>query len=97
MTKRRPGGFRAIEDSEPESPNANEAIAVRFFTENYLPAGCREDTEFRSTDELLYELRETVHVDADTVNGILTDLGYQIRFLEGRPLWVLYSKNRPDG
>jgi hypothetical protein len=82
------------EDSTPEEPNANEKIVIRFFKDNYLPVGNRENMEFKTTTELLYELREMVYLSMGAMNKILTGLEYQIQFLEGAPHWVLYSKSQ---
>ena len=51
-----------------------------------------EDMEFRTATELRYELNEVLDVSTIIINDTLMKLGFDTKFIEGVPNWVLYKK-----
>lgn len=81
------------DDATPEKPDSSAIILRKFIEANYQPEGDPENKEFRSALELQYELSESVSVSIRAINDLLTQLGYEIKFIEGVPNWVMYKKN----
>lgn len=80
------------DESKPEQPDSSVIILRKFIEFIYSPSGSVEQKEFRSALELQYELRESVEVSVNELNDVLTDMGYQLEFIEGSPHWVMYQK-----
>ena len=87
-------GFGAYgdDDQEQEEPQKKDTRFLDFVQANYSTAGEVEDMEFRTATELQYELNEVLHVSTIKINDTLKELGFDTKFIEGVPNWVLYKK-----
>jgi len=81
------------DESKPEQPDSSVIILHKFIESIYAPNGSTEQKEFRTALELQYELRESVEVSITALNEVLTEMGYELEFIEGMPHWVMYQKN----
>lgn len=92
--KTRKIGFGAYgdDDQEPEEVKQKDTRFLDFIQANYSTEGDVEDMEFRTATELQYELNEIMYVSTITINDTLMKLGFNTKFIEGVPNWVLYKK-----
>ncbi|MCL1942471.1 MAG: hypothetical protein FWF54_02845 [Candidatus Azobacteroides sp.] len=66
--------------------------AVKQFIEaNYRPERNIDEKEFKSSMQLEYELREMTDASVSTITSVMNELGFQVRYLEGKPYWVVYQ------
>jgi len=88
-------GFGAYgdDDQEPEEVKKKDTRFLDFIESNYSTAGDVEDMEFRTATELQYELNEIMYVSTIKINDTLKELGFDTKFIEGVPNWVLYKIN----
>lgn len=64
----------------------------KFIEASYTPAGYTERKEFKTSAELMYMLRETIDVSIKVINEVMSELEYQMQYIDQVPNWVLYSK-----
>ena len=60
----------------------------------FSPTGEPQQKDFRTTEEIEYMLRETVDVSFSDINKMMNKLGYQTKFLEGCPVWIVFLNNQ---
>lgn len=84
------------EDDQESKPNINEQIVASYIDENYEVYGEVEQKEFRTTVELVIELREMVIASMTTINKLLKEKGFCTIFIEGVSYWIMYEKRRND-
>lgn len=88
-------GFHSYEDNEQEQEQNNQSteLLTKFISAIYSPIGCTEDIVYKTSDELVYDLRETVSVNNSEVAAALLKGGYKMTFMSGKPYWALYEKS----
>jgi hypothetical protein len=96
-------GFGTNIDEERQEQNFFEQAnsqkreqARKMISAKYDSLGDQCNTEFRTTAELRYEFREITDFSDSMINEAMSELGYQIQFLEGKPYWKLYLKFETD-
>jgi hypothetical protein len=62
----------------------------KIISEKYKPSGKAENAEFRTTLEIQYEFQEMIYLHHSGINTALSDLGFEIKFIDNKPNWVLY-------
>ena len=81
-------GFNASGDESEQQP---QAAIKQFIEAKYAPSGFSENMEFKTSLEIEYELRESIEgVSLSAINEIMNELGFQLKFLEDKPHWVVY-------
>jgi len=88
-------GFDSYGDEDPEEKdNVNKSVEQikTFLQAIYSNDGTTEQKEFRTTRDLIYELRDMITAGFKDMNEALSDLGYELEYLEGVPHWILYER-----
>jgi hypothetical protein len=85
-------GFNAQnnENPAPEADFFEQVTAKKIISAKYTPAGPQYGREFRTTLELQYEFREMISLSESAVNDAMTELGFEVSFIDDKPNWVLY-------
>lgn len=79
-------------EEEKKRPDKSQLIAD-FLSASYSPDGLTEDKIYKTSEELAYDLQETIVVSASDISKAMTVAGYNMQFFEGKPYWELYEKN----
>ena len=80
------------EEEEKKGPDKLQLIAD-FLSTSYSPDGATEDKIYKTSEEIAYDLQETIIVSASDISKAMTAAGYKMQFFEGKPYWELYEKN----
>lgn len=80
------------EKEENKEPDESQLIAD-FLSASYSPDGFTEDKIYKTSEELAYDLQETICVSTSDISKAMTAAGYKMKFFEGKPYWELYEKN----
>lgn len=80
------------EEEKKQGEDFDEQIVIQYIDENYSPDGDVSQKEFRTTLELITEMREMVSIGMNTVNRILQGKGFKTIFIDGVSNWVMYEK-----
>jgi hypothetical protein len=76
----------------PSDPNGPmEKAFASYIRSTYKPEGETAFIVYRSTSELLYDVREMCTVPVGRVLIILEALGYTTAVIDGRIVWKLYE------
>lgn len=62
------------------------AIICRMFS----PNGISEDLELLSSTDIICQLSDLLSINKSTLYTVMSDLGFQLKFIEGVPLWKVY-------
>ena len=84
------GFFQPDDEEEPEEKKIHPFET--YITDNYGPNGFAEDMEMYSTLDLLSSLSEMFVISPGKAVDILTRLGYEIKPIDGEPVWIMYLK-----
>lgn len=66
-----------------------KALVLQMYSQD----GYARDKEFISSQELVYQLSETIDVDIKTVSCVLQELNFCTKLIDNVPCWVMYQKN----
>ena len=95
-------GFNAQQDDQDdvkdidlmeEAREKTIAVLTQYINVNYSNEGDTDQKEFRTSMEIIYELREMMDVSISLLNRTLNEMEFKMQFLEGVPNWVMYRKN----
>lgn len=74
----------------------NKAHVKQFIKNSFDPVGATSNKEFKTSAELVYMLREFENPSLRVVNEIMSELNFQIVFIEGILNWIVYMKEPDD-
>ena len=99
MKKQRKIGFGAYNDDDDQEEQSSDKTIEQlktFIQQLYKPDGITEQKEFRTNLELKDELSEVIEASAKDISTALSELGYELKFIEGSPNWVMYNITTPN-
>jgi hypothetical protein len=92
-------GFNTTSNDENSAPEQDffeqvtskkKEQAKKIISAKYTPAGPQYGREFRTTLKLQYEFQEMISLSESAVNDAMTELGFEVAFIDGKPNYVLY-------
>ncbi len=103
MKKMKKIGFRTGSDEENNSSGSKEddlgevlfgasPKTLKPFIESlFKPEGNEHERDFKTTAEIEYMLQDTLSVTRRTINTVMQEMGFKIRFIESVPCWEVYE------
>lgn len=91
MTTRKKIGFHIPEDDEEENQGASSSQLIDIINQLYKPNGFREQKEFKTSLELVYDLSDMLEVTTQQVAEVMTSLGFQVTTVDNAACFVVYT------
>jgi len=86
------GSYGDGDDLEEEQKKDKDVEALKTLIQSiYSPDGITEQKEFKTTAELIYELREMIPATGREMRTALSEMGFEIKYIDGTPMWVMYQ------
>lgn len=90
MKKTKHIGFHIPDDDEmPEQGSSTQLTDI--IKQLYKPNGFREQKEFKTSLELVYDLSDMLEVTTQQVAEVMTTLGYQVTTVDNAACFVVYT------
>lgn len=86
-------GFHLPDIEEDQvKPASDIDEVIHLLRQSYQTFGDTPQKELLSTLELCYEYSEIMEIRPSLMSKALQKEGYQHKFVEGLPLWILYQR-----
>ena len=85
-------GFNASSDDDENEDKKNNTLEL-LIKQRYEPFGSKDIVGYKTSREILYELRELCSDTISDVTRAMQSLGFKMRIIDDHPHWIIYDKN----